>query len=259
MVKTVNITCPFCEECTPATANVCRKCGFPFSCDISEYGQSTGRRVMGETWKILVLIAVVAFTLTGGAFFNTSIESYHGLTATLVGRMTPEKDSGIPIVGPPEFVYRTEMALALLESRADDYYFRMQQYVTEIQYFDGNSLEYGDKSIPLDGIGAVSTPATGHVLVLPNTAFNSGFHNLYDRDVFVYAGVLVHELRHIELHAFNQAPGGWEEEKLCEEAAYAAIKQMDAPGGVKANYQMYLYNPQANRYQHWYDWYKNFD
>src|SRR5690606_28314787 len=108
------------------------------------------------------------FTLTSGAFFNTSIESYHGLNTTLINRISPERDSGIPISGPPDFVHRTEMALALLESRADDFYFRMQQYVTEIEYFDGNSLEYGDRSVPLDGIGAVSTPSTGHVLVLQN-------------------------------------------------------------------------------------------
>ncbi|MEZ5339449.1 MAG: hypothetical protein R3F46_14465 [bacterium] len=258
-MRNPNITCPFCEERTLASANVCRKCGFPFSCDISEYGRSPLRRVVGHTWKILLVIAAIAFAVTGGTFFNTSTENYQGLTAALINHLEPDTDSGIPITGPQDFVHRTQMALGLLESRSPHFYFRMQQYVTEIEYFSGNELDVGDRQVPLEGIGAVSTPSTGHVLVLSGTAYNSGLHNYYDRDIFVYAGVLVHELRHIELHAFNQAPGGWEEEKLCEEAAYAAIRQMDAPGGVQANYQMYLVNPQANRYQHWYDWYRNFD
>jgi hypothetical protein len=259
VVKTVQISCPFCEERTPAVANVCRKCGFPFSCDISEFGTSRGRRVLSGIWRVLLMVAIVAFTLTGGIIFSSSSESYHGLTGTLIARQSPVSDSGIPILGPADFVFRTEMALGLLQKRAPHYYFRMRDYVTEIQYYDETTLDYGDRQIPLKGIGAISTPSTGHVLVLPNTAYNSGMGNYYDRDVFIYAGVLVHELRHIELHAFKQAPGGWEEEKLCEEAAYKAIKQMDAPAGVRANYEMYLINPQANRYQHWYRWYDNFD
>ena len=259
VVKNVLITCPFCEERTPAVANVCRKCGFPFSCDIGEISPSPISKAVGLTWKVLLMVAIVAFALTGGMFFNNSVESYHGLTGTLIGRLSPERDSSIPIDGPQDFVYRTEMALALLEKRAPHYYFRMRDYVTEIQYYDESTLEIGGKDVSLSGIGALSTPSTGHVLVLPNTAYNSGLGTYYDRDVFIYAGVLVHELRHIELHAFNQAPGGWEEEELCEQAAYSAIKQMDAPGGVRANYEMYLINPQANRYQHWYDWYRNFD
>jgi hypothetical protein len=174
----------------------------------------------------------------------------------VISSLKPATDSGIPVTGPEAFIQRTQLALGLLQQRAPDFYLRMRAAVTSIDYLDQYYLEAEDHNISLEGIGAVSTPATGQVQVLLNTAFPSGIDEYWDYDVFSYAGVLVHELRHIELHAMGTSTGGWQEEAECERAAYDAVKQMDAPGAILARYELYLAEPTSRRYQKWYDWYR---
>jgi hypothetical protein len=237
-------------------AYTCPYCGFPFVCDITPL--DSGRlRARSMTWRTLLGLAAILFMLTSGIYYNGGYYEYQGLTTYVVDTLAPASDAGFTIDGPPVFIMRTNLVLGLIEQRAPDVYWRIQDNITSIEYLGPAYLETEEgRRISLEGIGALAETATGRVRVLYSTAFPSGPAELYDRDVFSYAGVLVHELRHIELHAMDRAPGGWEEEVLCEQAAYAALKQMSAPGGVLVRYETYLDNPRHKRYQHWYDWYK---
>jgi hypothetical protein len=211
-------------------------------------------------WRTVLAIGVLVFWLSNAVFIAAGTESYQGRTSAVVAHLTPDTVSGIPVSGPGSFVKRTQLALGLLKSRAPQFYYRLTQGVTSIEFLDHALVdEHTGRRISLEGIGALSTPSTGQVQVLISTAFPSGLDELNDGDVFTYAGVLIHELRHIELHKSDSAPGGWEEEVLCEQAAYAAMKAMDAPGAILTRYEMYLRNPQAKEFQPWYEWYRQFD
>ncbi len=189
-------------------------------------------------------------------FIHSGSAAYHGQTAVVASQLAPDTDSGIEISGPDIFVMRTQLALGLLELRAPDYYFRLTDHIESIEFLAPTYLKTAEgRTISLEGIGAVAEVNTGNVMVLYSTAFPRGMEQLTDYCVFSYAGVLIHEMRHIELHASGIAPGGWREEEMCEQAAYSALKKMDAPGGVLVRYDMYLHDPQDARYQQWYDWY----
>ncbi len=252
------ILCPRCSNHAALDPLICEHCGFPFICDTAPIDRARVARAT-TTWRTLLAIGALLFWLTNAVFVASGSEGYQGNTSSVALSLQADALSGIPISGPSAFITRTQLALDLLHRRAPDYYYRVQQSVTSIDYL-GEALvnpETG-KRITLEGIGALSTPSTGQVQVLLSTAFPSGLSELTDHDVFSYAGVLIHELRHIELHRSGDAPGGWQEEVRCEEAAYAALKKMDAPGALLAQYRMYLDNPQARRYQGWYDWYDQF-
>jgi hypothetical protein len=253
------IICPRCSEQASTSDQTCPVCGFPFICDITPV-DSAALRARTNTWRVLLGLAAILFLLTSGMFYHTGYYAYHGYTNELVTKLGPDHEHGIAINGPPDYVYRTELALALLELRAPNFYFRVKQSVTSIDYLSKSFLmtEEGRK-IRLEGIGGLANPATGRVQLAYTTVFPTGRVNYWDRDVFMLAGVLVHELRHIELHQLGLAPGGWYEEVLCETAAYDALKRMEAPGGVMQRYEMYLGDPQAKRYQSWYDWYKQWE
>jgi hypothetical protein len=253
------IRCPRCDNHVALEPQTCERCGFPFICDTAPVDSARVQR-RTTTWRTVLAIGVLIFWLTNVAFVAAGSEAYQGLTSGVVANLTADTSSGIPISGPESFVKRTQLALGLLKSRAPQFYYRMQQGVTRIDFLSSDLIdEQSGQRISLEGIGAVSTPSTGRVQVLVTTAFPSGLGELNDGDVFTYAGVLVHELRHIELHNSGSAPGGWEEEVLCEEAAYAAVKAMDAPGMILTRYELYLRNPHAKEFQSWYDWYNQFE
>lgn len=255
-VPVPQVICPKCEDATGLEDYICEHCGFPLLCDIAPHDDQQDQGVKLQ-WRIILGVVAIVFWLTNGVFVHQGYNAYHGLTATVVARLTSGNESAIPISGPPPFVLRTKLALDLLKQRSPSFYFRVQQRVTAIDYLGPSYLETeGGKRISLERIGAVSTPSTGQVQVLYSTAFPRGVGEITDYDIFSYAGVLVHELRHIELHDSGQSPGGWEEEVICEEAAYECLKFMGAPGGVLVRYNLYLQDPHAKRYQHWYDWYK---
>jgi hypothetical protein len=258
-VSAATMRCLNCRGVVPVDAPVCPLCGFPFTCDITPI-DSPRLRLRSGAWRTILGLAAIFFLITSGLFSSTGYDTYQGYVLDVAARLSPETHSGIPVNGPSFFVDRTELALALLEQRAPDFYWRMQDSVKGIDYLAPNFMEGpAGKRISLVGIGAVSEPDTGKVQVLTVTAFPNGVDELWDRNVFSYAGVLVHELRHIELHATGQAPGGWQEEWMCERAAYAAEKQMQAPPGLLLQYEMYLADPQNRRYQRWYKWYEQWD
>jgi hypothetical protein len=248
--------CAVCRQWVPEDSAVCPLCGFPYSCDLTPIPVAR-LRTRSSTWRTLLGLAAIFLLISTGVFNYSSNDTYMGYTSEVVSRLAPDVDSGIPLHGPDIFVERTELTLALLKLRAPDFYWRMQDSVRGIAYLAPSYLESeAGKRISLEGIGALSEPATGQVQVLSVTAFPSGVAEFYDHDVFSYAGTLIHELRHIELHASQQAPGGWQEEWLCEKAAYDAERQMGAPKGVLLRYELYLDEPQAKRYQGWYKWYQ---
>jgi ribosomal protein L37E len=252
------IVCPRCSHRAALEPLVCARCGFPFICDVGEVDAAAQRR-RSVGWRTVLAAGALLFWISSAAAVISGRGDYMGQTTSVVMTLRPDTDSGIPIAGPASFVTRTQLVLDLLEKRAPDFYFRVTEGITSIEFLDKTFLESeAGRSITLEGIGAVSTPSTGRVQVLSSTAFPSGLGELVDADIFSYAGVLVHELRHIELHRSGQAPGGWEEEVLCEQAAYEAVKQLGAPGVVLARYELYLHNPHAKRYQDWYRWYDQF-
>lgn len=251
--------CLNCHGIVPYDAAVCPLCGFPFTCDLTPI-TSPRLRVRSGIWRTLLALAAIIFLVTSGFFTSTGYDSYQGYVIDIAARLAPETHSNIPIAGPSSFIERTELALALLEQRAPDVYWRMQDTVKGISYLAPNYLQGpGGRRVSLEGIGALADPDTAQVEVLAVTAFPSGVDELWDRNIFSYAGVLVHELRHIELHASGLATGGWREEWMCERAAYAAEKQMQAPPGLLLQYEMYLEDPQNPRYQRWYKWYQQWD
>jgi hypothetical protein len=252
------VLCPRCSRHAALEPLTCEHCGFPFICDTAPVDLARVRR-RNISWRTLLGAGALIFWLTNVVLVAAGSETYQGDTIKVVATLSPDTQSGIPISGPDGFVKRTQLALDLLRQRAPDYYYRMGQSVTSIDFLGQNYLEGEGARISLEGIGAVATPSTGQVQVLVNTAFPSGFDGLTDGDLFSYTGVLIHELRHIELYRIGESPGGWEEEVLCEQAAYAALQQMDAPGAVLARYQLYLSDPQARRYQNWYKWYDQFE
>jgi hypothetical protein len=250
--------CPLCKSFVSFDEPVCPDCGFPFSCDIAVY-EKPSRAYVRPLMRVLAALIVVLFSFTNGSLIDSGYAAYHGQTHEIVARLAADHDSGIPISGPPDFVHRTKLVLALLELRAPDFYWRVQDSVRAIGYFDRQSMFSDGQKIDLSGIGAMAEPASGNVTIMSDAAYPSGRTQLYDGDLFSFAGTLIHELRHIELHAQQIAPGGWEEEMLCEQAAYDACLMMQAPPGVLARYQVYLADPQHRRYKHWYDWYDQFD
>jgi hypothetical protein len=250
-----SVVCPSCEAVTDLAGYTCSECGFPFICDISP----TARPRPAQRWRELrqyLGVAAAVLWLLASTLLTQSNDEFNGLTTKVISQVAPALDSGITITGPQQVVERTQLALGLLKQRAPDYYFRLRQSVKEISYMNKSYLEGPQgRKVQLEGIGSVSTPEQRLVQVLYVTAFPGGTDELTDRDTFIYAGILVHELRHIELHYMGAAPGGWREEVLCEEAAYDALKHMDAPGGVLLRYEMYFRDPLAKPYQRWYKWY----
>lgn len=249
------VACPRCSQPVQIGEYSCPECGFPMVCDLTPV-DSAGRGFRGMSWRAILAVAAMLFWLVNAVMVHSGSAAYHGQTMDVVEQLTPDTDSGIVINGPDNFVFRTELSLGLLKLRAPDYYFRLKNSITSIEFLAPTFLktEQG-KTISLEGIGAMAEVETGHVMVLYSTAFPSGMNDLTDYCVFSYAGILIHEMRHIELHVSGVAPGGWREEEMCEQAAYSALKQMDAPGGVLVRYDMYLHDPQASRYQSWYNWY----
>lgn len=251
----MSVVCPSCEAVTDLSGYTCGECGFPFICDITPVALRSPVRRWRTLRQYMGVVAAVLWLL-GSTLLTQSNDEFNGLTTKVISQLAPAQDSGIAISGPQQVVERTQLALGLLEQRAPDYYFRMRQSVREISYMSQTYLQGpAGRKVQLEGIGAVSTPEQRLVQVLYVTAFPGGTDELSDRDVFIYTGILVHELRHIELHYMGTAPGGWQEEVLCEEAAYDALKHMDAPGGVLLRYQLYLRDPLARPYQRWYKWY----
>jgi hypothetical protein len=254
------VRCPLCQQFAGEAELVCPQCGFPFTCDLTPV-DTLPRRAVQASWRIALAIASFIFAVTSGVFYRSGSQEYQGFTQDVVTRLSPASVAGeVAVEGPPAFVFRTQLALALLKQRAPDTYWRIEDSAAGIEFLAASYLETdAGKKAPLDNIGALAEPATGRIMVMATTAFPSGTGELWDRDVFTYAGVLVHELRHLELHAMGGAPGGWQEEALCEQAAYETLSHMQAPPGLLARYESYLADPQARRYQGWYNWYKNWE
>ncbi len=253
------LRCPNCRQFAADTELACPACGFPFTCDISPVATTLQRSTMA-LWRVVLAITAFLFVLTSGVFYHSGYQEYHGLTQATVVKLDASAVAGeVPVIGPEVFVFRTQLALALVKQRAPELFWRFQDGAASVEFFSASSLDTGSGQAPLEHIGALAEPATGRIMVLTTTAFPSGTGELWDRDVFIYAGILVHELRHLELHNMGTAPGGWEEEALCEQAAYAALVKLQAPPALLARYEAYLANPTDARYQRWYDWYNNWE
>jgi hypothetical protein len=251
------VVCPVCSNLAPAGDAACPHCGFPFSCDITAPDVRPQQRRMA-VWRVVLGTMALLFLLSGGLFYHSGEDAYYGQTLDTLAHLQPDTANAVPLSGPPEFVTRTQYALGLLKWRAPDFYRRFEASVTRVDYLSPQQLNSPlGRAVRMEGIGAVSTPAARRVQVMPLTVFPDG-DGLTDRAVFNYAAVLVHELRHIELHWSQQAPGGWQEEVLCEQAALAFEQEAGAPPGLIADKQMYLADPTNKRYQGWYDWYKQF-
>jgi len=253
------ITCPACEQPTPVGGYSCRSCGFPLVCDLTPVSKESYRARL-LPWRHALGLAAMLFWLVSAIVVTPGYDTYNGYTTQVVAQLAPWTPSGITIDGPSMFTERTQLALGLLRERAPDYAYRMRDAVREIRYLAPAYLEGPQgRKVSLEGIGAVAEPADRLVMVMAVSAFPSGTDQLYDRDAFSYAGILVHELRHIELDRAGLGPGGGEEELLCEQAAYDCLRQMGAPPGLLQRYELYFRNPYAGQYQKWYKWSQQFE
>ncbi len=252
------MACPQCESLQGTAQNVCANCGYPFVCALDQRFEEVRqeKRLRGrERWRLVLGLVTLIFVLTNGILVAGSSAKYDGHDTSVIASIRPAPTS-VEIIGPDLFVNRTRLTLGLLQARAPAYYHRIEKEVATIEYLPAHVLAQDNgETLNLEGIGALAMPEQRRVMVLVDTAFPSGMDELWDRDVFIYAGILVHELRHIELHYNGVKLETVAEEIACEEAAYDALKAAQAPGGVLARYDLYFANPNAKRYQRWYDWY----
>ena len=190
-------------------------------------------------------------------FAQSYANDYFGFTTKAVASLSPMADaSPIVLSGPDDFRLRTRFALAILAKRAPTYWERLRAVVADIDELpEAKTAVLGGERLNIEAVGALSEWPERDVFVKRSTAFNDG-RALYDRDVFLYASTLVHEMRHLELARDGGGPGGVEEEVICERDALLSLQMMGASQELIDEKIEYLSNPTAARYRKWYDWYK---
>jgi hypothetical protein len=209
----------------------------------------------------LLFFLLAAFLLADLLYYfvQTYANDYFGFTNKAVRTLSPMADAS-PIVlrGPDDFRLRTRLALAMLSKRAPSYWARVKGIVADVDELpERKTVTLDGQRLNIEVVGALSQWPERDVYVRRSTAFNDG-RALYDRDVFIYASTLVHEAHHLELARDRMAPGGVEEEVLCEKEALRSLQMMGAPQELIDEKLEYLANPTAARYRKWYDWYKQF-
>jgi hypothetical protein len=242
--------CPNCQRTVIVRDMMCPRCGFPFYWELADAPPVIHEHPLSIFTRVGLVAAMLAFIMY---FTVGSVTQQEGYTTVAIKQLVA---AGLPVVpipvtGDKDFQMRTQLALALLKQRAPSYYSR---FLNEVK-----GIDYVPKGIPTKSwraVAAFTDDVTKRVYVRIPAVYSSGFGELFDRDVFYYASVLVHEMRHLELARVGLSVGGLAEEYECEETAYAALKRMDAPKPLLIELQRFLDNPGDQRYKQWLQFYK---
>ncbi len=250
-------TCPACKAFVFVEEGVCPDCGFPFACDVEQDGETIVKRTSSFLSRILIVTALMAMLVYFTSYSYTSVEGY---TTKTIAELEREGIAplSIPTYGTEDFNERVQLALTLLERRAPSFFARLKRNVSSISYVPQEKLELNGRRIYLTGVSAYIDPVTGALRVRASGAYLSGLGELYDRDVFYLAGVLVHEMRHRELYKSGLNVGGLAEEFEAESTAYDALTQMGAPRSLTYSLWQFLTNPNHPRYKGWEKYYRQY-
>lgn len=249
--------CPNCGRTGLIDEGVCPHCGFPLLCELEKPPPpppwSLGSFLSRLTLFVGLLAFFLYFTLTGYTFGE-------GFTARTITSLVKAElqPPPMPVVGTDDFVYRVELALNLLRTRAPSYYQRVSDNLTSISYVPEGTLKVGSQNIYLTGIAAYIDPESGATRVRIPGAYLSGTNVLFDRDIFYLAGVLVHETRHRELFKSGLSVGGIAEEYEAESTVYDALLRMGAPRALIYSLAQFLQNPYHKRYKAWKRYYEQY-
>jgi len=250
--------CPYCRRTVLVRDLMCPRCGFAFAWDFERLQEPPPPLSLGPLLvRFGAVIGVFAFILY---FTLQTFTLGEGYTTEVIKRLIEAgvPSAPLPVTGEGDFPQRVQLALALLQTRAPGYYRRLTVQVTSIEFVPQGSLQFEGRIIRLTGIAAFIDVDTGAVAVRIPGAYLSGPGELYDRDVFYLAGVLVHEARHRELARVGLNIGGPREEYECERTAYDALVKMGAPRSLLQVLEQFLANPKHPRYRAWERYYEQY-
>ncbi len=239
-------------------AGVCPECGFPFYGDIEIQKETVISQSANFISRILVVTGLIATLIY---FTNYTYTSTEGFTKEVISKLNADELIIPPmkVEGPAGFRYRVQLALTLLAQRAPEFYERISENITSINYVPEERINIEGRRIYLTGVSAYIDPASGATRVRASGAFFSGLNELYDRDIFYLAGVLVHEMRHRELYKSGLNVGGLAEEFEAESTAYDALVRLGAPRSLTYSLWQFLVNPNQPRYKSWERYYRQYE
>lgn len=250
VIEPYSSQCPVCRAFVQIKEGVCPTCGFPFLCDLEPTEVSPLKQVSSFFSRLILVTAVLSMLIY---FTNFSYSSSEGYSTETISKL--EKggliELSIPTNGPSDFAYRVQLALTLLKRRAPDFYGRVLANISSISFVPEERIELDGRRIYLTGVSAYIEPSNGETRIRVTGAYLSGLNELYDRDIFYLAGVLVHEMRHRELYKSGLNVGGAAEEFECEATAYDMLARVGAPRSLTYSLYQFLINPNHPRYKAW--------
>lgn len=250
--------CPNCGKYALIQHSICTRCGFSMVWDPYPPPGEKPYPLPHMLVRVAAFLGALAFVLYFTLYTFTTFEGYSRETIAQLEK-TGLMAAPMPVEGPADVVKRVELALTLLHSRAPQYYGRVAAQVASISFAPEGRVAFDGKVLRLTGVAAYMEPATGHVSLRLEAAYLSGPGELYDRDIFYLAGVLVHEMRHRELARAGLSVGGAAEEYECESTAYQMLKGVGAPRALLQSLEQFLQNPHHPRYRTWERFYGQFE
>jgi len=242
--------CPNCGKFTLIQHNLCTRCGFSLAWDPYPPPGEKPFPLPHMLVRVAAFLGALAFVLYFTLYTFSTFEGYSRETIAQL-EQTGLVAAPMPVNGPPDVVKRVKLALTLLHNRAPHYYDRVAAQVISISFAPEGRLVSEGRTLRLTGVAAYTDTTSGRVSLRIPAAYLTGPGELYDRDIFYLAGVLVHEMRHRELAQAGLNVGGAAEEYECESTAYQMLKGIGAPRALLRSLEQFLQNPHHPRYRAW--------
>jgi len=250
--------CPNCGKFALIQHDICTRCGFSMVWDPYPPPGEKPYPLPHMLVRVAAFLGALAFVLYFTLYTFSTFEGYSRETIAQLEK-TGLVAAPMPVNGPADVVLRVELALTLLHNRAPQYYGRVAAQVASINFVPEGKLAFEGSTLRLTGIAAYTDPSTGDVSLRVPAAYLTGPGELYDRDIFYLAGVLVHEMRHCELARAGLSVGGAAEEYECESTAYQMLKGVGAPRALLQSLEQFLLNPHHPRYRAWERFYGQYE
>jgi hypothetical protein len=250
--------CPNCGKFALIQHDICTRCGFSMVWDPYPPPGEKPYPLPHMLVRVAAFLGALAFVLYFTLYTFSTFEGYSRETIAQLEK-TGLVAAPMPVDGPADVVLRVELALTLLHNRAPQYYGRVAAQVASINFVPEGKLAFEGRTLRLTGIAAYTDPSTGDVSLRVPAAYLTGPGELYDRDIFYLAGVLVHEMRHCELARAGLSVGGAAEEYECESTAYQMLKGVGAPRALLQSLEQFLLNPHHPRYRAWERFYGQYE